>query len=639
MSHATPTDSGPSASPTPDARRARRRRKLLYAALVVGTAVATLIVAAVLVSIFEHKQEARTPFVRVVEVGEISTDPEPWGQNWPHQFEGYKATAGDRFYGGSSAMPASKLEQSPWLKRLYAGYAFSIDYREARGHAYMLYDQGVTERVTKRKQAGACIHCHASATVMWRKAGLEAMGQPADDAALAAGFNMPAVIEGFKAVSQKPYEEVLALVKAAPDGTPGENTPMFPEGDGTKAASPHGVHDEAHPVGCIDCHDPNTMKTRVTRPGFVLGMAALAKGDAPVPHLPSVERWRRGDRERPYDPNLDATRQEMRSFVCGQCHVEYYCANKMVLTFPWGNGLRAEDLESFWDEQKFPDGGDFYDYKHGETGAPVYKVQHPEFELWGQGIHARAGVACADCHMPYQRQGATKMSSHNVRSPMENVAASCQTCHRVSEDELRLRVAGIQERTTDLMERAAGAMTDMLDTILEAKASGASDAQLARAYELQRKAMWRLDYISSENSKGFHAAQESARILGESIDYSRQAMAEALRLRAPAAPNTDALPREPVHGVTPSSATPPPTAPAEPAPAAPTDDGAEPTTDDGAAPTTDDGAAPTTDDGAEPTTDDGAEPTTDDGAATDGTEPATDDAAPAAPTAPEGVTP
>ncbi|TNF37778.1 MAG: ammonia-forming cytochrome c nitrite reductase subunit c552, partial [Deltaproteobacteria bacterium] len=570
MSQTASTEPGPPPATPEDARRARRRRRLLYLALVLGTAVATLVVAAVLVSIFEHKQEARTPFVRVVEVGEISTDPEPWGQNWPHQFEGYKATAGDRFYGGSSAMPASKLEQSPWLKRLYAGYAFSIDYREARGHAYMLYDQGVTERVTKRKQAGACIHCHASATVMWRKAGLEAMGKPADDAALAAGFDMPAVIEGFKAVSRKPYEEVLALVKAAPDGTPGENTPMFPEGDAPKAPTPDGVHNEAHPVGCIDCHDPKTMQSRVTRPGFVLGMAALAAGDAPVPHLPSVERWRRGDRERPYDPNLDATRQEMRSFVCGQCHVEYYCANKMVLTFPWGNGLKAEDLERYWDELKFPDGGDFYDYAHGETGAHVYKVQHPEFELWSQGIHAQSGVACADCHMPYVRQGATKMSSHNVRSPMENVAASCQNCHRVEEAELRGRVATIQQRTTALMERAAVAMTDMLDAILEAKAAGASDAQLARAFELQRKAMWRLDYISSENSKGFHADQEAARLLGESIDYSRQAIVEALRLRAPAAKPSDEAPREPVPGVTPTPSeplpTPTPSAPSEPAP-------------------------------------------------------------------------
>lgn len=529
---------------------------LTFVAAAAGTALVTW----VLVVMFERKQEARQPFVRVVELSEISTDPVPWGLNWPHQFDGWKSTAGDKFYGGSSAMPESKLEQQPWLKRLYAGYAFSIDYREARGHAYMLYDQGVTERVTQKPQAGACLHCHASNTVAYRKVGLEAMGLPADEAALAAGFQMDAVIRGFKEVSTKPYSEVLELIRTAPDGTPGETEPVFPEppaggftGEIAGEAIPrdHAQVGEAHPVTCIDCHDPETMAVRVTRPGFMLGIAALAESDAEVPHLPSIEQWRRGDRSRPYNPNLDASRHEMRSFACGQCHVEYYCANKMTLTFPWGNGLRMEDMEQFWDETTFPDGSDFYDYKHGETGARVYKVQHPEFELWSQGVHAQSGVSCADCHMPYQRKGAMKVSSHNVRSPLESINLSCQQCHHFSEDELRRRVDGIQARTVAMTNRAGAAMTDMLDAIRAAKASGADDEDLATCYDLQRKAMWRLDYISSENSRGFHASQEAMRILAESIDFARQAETAALRYRAPAAPSTEDVPREPIQGVTP----------------------------------------------------------------------------------------
>jgi nitrite reductase (cytochrome c-552) len=135
---------------------------------------------------------------------------------------------------------------------------------------------------------------------------------------------------------------------------------------------------------------------------------------------------------------------------------------------------------------------------------------------------------------------------------MENINNACQQCHSVSESELRARVETIQSRTVALMDRAAAAMTEMLDAILEAKAAGATDQQLAEVFNLQRKAMWRLDYISSENSKGFHADQEAARILGESIDYSRRAQAMALRLRAPDAPTTENLPIEPVRGVTPS---------------------------------------------------------------------------------------
>ena len=188
------------------------------------------------------------------------------------------------------------------------------------------------------------------------------------------------------------------------------------------------------------------MQLRVTRPGFILGIQALAASDAPVPHLPSIGRWRDGDREQPYDPNVDASRQEMRSFVCGQCHVEYYCGPKTTLFFPWNNGLKVEEIEAYYDGYKFPDGHRFYDWQHAETGAEMLKAQHPEFEMWSQGIHARSGVACADCHMPYLRSGAMKVSDHWVRSPLLMVNRSCQVCHPYDEAELKERATVIQNR-------------------------------------------------------------------------------------------------------------------------------------------------------------------------------------------------
>jgi nitrite reductase (cytochrome c-552) len=483
-------------------------------------AIATFGVIALLVNIFERKQEARTPFVKVVEVTEINTDPAPWGLNFPVQYETYLKTVDtDRTeHGGSSALPPSKLLKDPWLKRLYSGYAFSIDYREARGHAFMLSDQASTKRVTDVQQAGACLHCHASIIPTYRRIGLQLRGVEATAARLAKSFDQEAVMSGFKAVSQMKYEEVHAELNKTPDGV-------------VKAAAGDPHLGAAHPVSCIDCHDPKTMQIRVTRPGFIAGIAKLAESEDPVPHLASIMKWRESDRTESYNPNKNASRQELRSFVCGQCHVEYYCADKMTLTFPWSNGLKMENSEKEWNETTFPDGGEFYDYVHKETGTKVYKAQHPEFELWSQGIHARAGVSCSDCHMPYEKQGATKFSSHWVRSPMLNVNRACQTCHNVPEAELKARVDTIQERTRALMDRAAIAMTDMLDAILFAQENGANDEELKPIRMLQRKAMWRLDYISSENSKGFHADQEAARILGESIDYSRQAQAAAFRLK------------------------------------------------------------------------------------------------------------
>ncbi len=551
--------------------RSGRKRMLVLTAVLAVVAVVTLGITALLVTIFEHRQEARAPFVRLVDVTEISTDPEPWGTNWPRQFDTYRRTVDvtQTRYGGSSAMPEQKLEESPWLRRLYAGYAFSIDYRERRGHAYMLYDQEQTERILQKPQAGACLHCHGSVIPMYRRLGLEEAGEPADAEALAAGFNWPAVMRGFEISSTMTYTDVHAELMATPDGTPDENIPLTPGGSSGEVQTPANLSGapttrealashvgEAHPVSCIDCHDPATMAVRVTRPGFINGIALLAASDEPVPHLPSVERWRQGSRREPYDPNTEASRQEMRSFVCGQCHVEYYCATRMTLTFPWGNGLKAEQIEQFWDETTFPDGEAFHDYKHGETGAPVYKAQHPEFELWSQGVHARSGVSCADCHMPYERTGAMKVSTHWVRSPLLNINNACQTCHNVPEAELLEKVHTIQDRTAGLLERAAGAMTDMLDAIRAAQAAGATSEQLAPIFELQKKAMWRLDFISSENSMGFHADQEAARVLAESIDFSRQAQAMALALRAGESPPTTG-PVTPVQGVTPAEQAPP----------------------------------------------------------------------------------
>src|SRR5437868_15202697 len=96
----------------------------------------------------------------------------------------------------------------------------------------------------------------------------------------------------------------------------------------------------------------------------------------------------------------------------------------------------------------------------------LLKAQHPEFELWSQGIHARSGVACADCHMPYQREGAAKISEHWVRSPLLQVNRSCAACHPYGDDELKARVLAIQDRHYALLDRAGKAGAQMIDAIV-----------------------------------------------------------------------------------------------------------------------------------------------------------------------------
>jgi nitrite reductase (cytochrome c-552) len=245
------------------------------------------------------------------------------------------------------------------------------------------------------------------------------------------------------------------------------------------------------------------MALRITRPAFINAMAA-----------------------RGIDVTK-ATRQEMRSYVCGQCHVEYYFkGDSKILTFPWDNGLNIDNINDYYDAIGFQD------WAHKETGSPLLKMQHPEFELYSTGIHAQSGVACADCHMPYVREGATKISDHWVRSPLTNVASACQTCHKLDEDQLQERILTIQNRTAKQLRETETAIIAAIDAINAAKAAGATNADLKEAWDFQRKANMRWDFVSSENSTGFHSPQEAARVLGDALNFARMGQLSAERLTA-----------------------------------------------------------------------------------------------------------
>ncbi len=462
-----------------------RSGRAAFWAVAILSALATLGVMALYRNVAEHKEEARHDVLRLAPLDETTTDPKEWGKSFPREYDAYLRTVDiERTrYGGSENI--QKLDADPLLRTIFAGYAFSIDYREERGHAYMLSDQRETERVTKKKQPGSCLQCHASNLVAYRKLGIEngAAGKLTDP--LLSSEGLAQLQLGFVKMCAIPYDEATKKVE--------------------------------HPVACLDCHDPETMAVRATRPGFLAGIRALAKSNEPVPHLPSIELWRKGSRARDYDPNQDASRQELRSMVCGQCHVEYYFKGEgKLVTYPWDNGLKVEEIEKHYDDEGFSD------WTHADSGAKVLKAQHPEFEMWSQGIHARSGVACADCHMPYKREGALKFSDHHVRSPLLEPARSCQICHPYPETEILARVAAIQDRTKKLLDAAEHATVDLIGALKTAKNAGVADAQLDPARKLQRQAQWRTDFVAAENSMGFHAPQEAARILAEAIDLARQ---------------------------------------------------------------------------------------------------------------------
>lgn len=441
----------------------------LIAISIIGAATATALIAALTVNIFERKQEAKQSFYRVVEITDDTEDPAIWGKNFPHQYDSYLKTAdiNRTKYGGSEAVPhiptdkdpratvaQQKLDEDPRLVTMWSGYAFSKDFREERGHAYMLTDQIYTERQNVVKQPGTCLNCHASTYPIYKKLG---NGD---------------IMKGFEEMNKIPYKDLVHMAK--------------------------------HPVSCIDCHDAGTMALRVTRPGFIEGIKAFKESQ--------------GIKE--YDVNKMATRQEMRTFVCGQCHVEYYFKGENKrLTYPWSKGLKADQILEYYRENPH------VDWTHKETGAKVLKAQHPEFEMFNQGTHFKAGVSCVDCHMPYQRVGAMKVTDHQVQSPMNNINKACQTCHNVPEKELKSRVETIQDRHMELRNMAFDALIDFINDLKQFKdidLEKTPNKKLAEARQFQKEAQFLFDFVEAENSTGFHAPQESARVLGKSIDLSRK---------------------------------------------------------------------------------------------------------------------
>jgi nitrite reductase (cytochrome c-552) len=293
------------------------------------------------------------------------------------------------------------------------------------------------------------------------------------------------IMKGFEKMNQMPYQEARKLV--------------------------------THPVTCIDCHDS-------ADDGVADHAAGIRRGYPRVKASQGIEN---------YDVHTMASRQEMRAFVCGQCHVEYYFQGpEKRLTFPWANGVRADEMLQYYEENPHDD------WTHADTGAKVLKAQHPEFEMWRQGIHGRSGVTCADCHMPYMRVGAMKISDHHVRSPVLNINNACQTCHKWPEEELRERIYTIQDRTFDMRNRAMEALVALINDIKAAIGNGVSDADLEIARKLQRRAQFMVDYVEAENSMGFHAPGEAARLLAESIDYARQGQLAVRGVAVPGAQTT-----------------------------------------------------------------------------------------------------
>ena len=380
----------------------------------------------------------------LVEIAQMEADSAKWGLNFPNQYSTLLKTETNNTqtaYAGSN--PFSKLERDPRLLTLFAGYSFSKEYNEDRGHLNSLRDVQSIARVDETTHA-TCYSCKSA--------------------------NNPGLWDemGMAAYDKKMFSEMTSNI--------------------------------SQPIGCANCHEANTMKLIVTNPALEEALEAQGKD------------WR------------TFTRQEMRTIVCANCHVEYYFkGDDKYLVFPWAKGTRIEQISEFYQEIEFSD------WMHPQAGTSMIKMQHPDYELFSaDSTHYKAGVACADCHMPYTRDGAAKFSTHNVQSPLLNAETACGACH-TDVEYVTGRVSQIQNQVWATMNATEDALVAAIQALEAATATpGVDEALLAEGRNLHREAQLRWDFINAESSMGFHNPEEALRILAESTNLARQAQIKAI---------------------------------------------------------------------------------------------------------------
>lgn len=410
-----------------------------YTTLILVTIIVLLAAGLTGVLIFLKNQPPQQRAVApIVEIASMEPDSSKWGINFPNQWSTLQKTKTnnvDTTYGGSSKF--SHLLRDPRQIILFAGYPFSKEYNDDRGHMNAVDDVNAIKRINAKSPA-TCYSCKSSNNpALWTKMGMEAY-----DATL--------------------FSDMKPNIQNS--------------------------------IGCANCHEAGTMRLIVTNPALENALKAQGKD------------WR------------TFTRQEMRTVVCANCHVEYYFAgDHKFLTFPWDKGTRIENILDYYTQNGFKD------WEYPGTKTPALKAQHPEYEMFtADSTHYKAGVACADCHMPYVREGAAKFSTHDVKSPLLTPEASCGQCH-TDVKYVTARVAEIQDQVYNTKIATEDALIDAITALTKATANPASDPTLLdQARTLHRKAQFMWDFVSAENSMGFHNPEYILKILADSTNMARQ---------------------------------------------------------------------------------------------------------------------
>jgi len=435
-----------------------KERPIVGWLLFFATVIVVFVLGLLASSIMERRAETMFVYTPQVQHSEFEPRSSIWGENFPREYQSWLQTEDTTFsskHSGSATI--DMLEVDPRLVVLWAGYAFSKEYNQSRGHAHAIDDiriilrTGAPVGTVKSPQPNTCWTCKGPDVPRM--------------------MNELGVAEFYKGTWDEKGSQVV------------------------------------NPIGCADCHDAKTMNLRISRPAL-------------------VEAFERSGRD-----ISKASHQEMRSLVCAQCHVEYYFDKHKIegvqyLTFPWDKGMSADSIEKYYDEIGFAD------WTHQLSKTPMLKGQHPDYEIYLTGVHAQRGVSCADCHMPYRSEGGQKFTDHHIQSPLNNVANSCQVCHREETEQL---LKDVYQRQDKILQNRDKLEELLVRAHVEAKTAwekGATQEQMKNILTDIRHAQWRWDFAAASHGASFHAPVETGRIIATGITLAQEARIKLSRVLA-----------------------------------------------------------------------------------------------------------
>jgi nitrite reductase (cytochrome c-552) len=407
--------------------------------------------------------------------------------------------------------------RSPLQDKLLAPHGFTVEHNEPRSHPFMVVDQLTIDRFAGGRYVFGDLFGVTRPAKTW-------------EVVVDTGQTIPGLASAGNAVClQCKTSDLILNWKHMGDPDP--------RAKWDRTSDVHALIRDVHnPMGCIHCHDPHATRPRIVRDALLEGIAR----DGANPYAED----RGGDQVEVISfrdfRQIGLLKDSSSNLLCGQCHVEYNCnpgfepegGEKVPLTdrranhFPMRNVL---DVLEHYDDLNFRD------FRHEVTGARLVKLQHPEMETYWGSVHERAGVKCADCHMPKETNAAgQQFTSHQQVRPRHHVEQSCLPCHPDSSVEEKVyQIDTVRNYTRSKQRKAEYHLSVLIDTYALALRSGVAEEVLAQARRQHEIAHVLWEWWTAENSDGWHNPElaresllRSQRESRQGTELLRQAMAE-----------------------------------------------------------------------------------------------------------------